>query len=409
MKSMETQTAFAYEAQSPGGQTLRGTLQAASAEEVHAQLGALQLRVMAVAPAPAEKRHVPGLGADDFIIFNQQLAHLTDAGLPVERGLRLIAIDLHSGKLAVAARNVAGELERGLPLQEAFARHAALFPPLYGKLVEAGAKTGNLSGMLFNLGRHLELVGRLRRSLWRTLAYPLMVFAALSLVFLFISLYVLPHFAEVYGGFRVTLPLVTRGMMQLAQVYPWIFIVGWGVVLLVMIGDAVARATGARGIPWIGLLGHVPLLGAILRANLIARWVDALRLGVESGLDLPRAMELAAAASGEGVLEQEAAALARQVGQGLPISGVYTRRIPATVTAAIELASTSGGGVELPGVLHSLSRMYEQQAEQRLRLLPTILTPILLVVIAGGVSLTIGSMFLPMVKLIQSVSGGEAD
>jgi type II secretory pathway component PulF len=400
-------SAFAYEAQTIDGQRFQGTLQAASAEEVQSRLAALQLRVLAVAPAPPEKRAGAELGADEFLIFNQQLAHLADAGLPVERGLRLIAIDLRSGKLARAARDVAAELERGAPLQTAFARHAAQFPPLYGRLVEAGASAGNLPGMLFSLGRHLELVGRLKRSLWRTLAYPLMVFAALSLVLLFISVFVIPHFENIYIGFRTTLPLLTIWMLAAARVYPWIFALGWSLVILTLAIDAVARAANTRGMPWIALLAHVPFLGVILRANLLARWIDALRLGIEAGLDLPRALALAAAASGDTPLEHDANLLAQRLGQGLPLSDFHTRRIPETVTAAIELATAAGSGSDLSSVLYSLSRMYEQQAEQRLRLMPSILTPILLILIAISVSLTIGSMLLPLVNLIKSVSGGD--
>lgn len=397
-------TAYAYEAQTPDGQRFNGTLEAASAEEVQTRLGTLQLRVLAVTPMPPVKRRGPELGADEFLVFNQQLAHLTEAGLPVERGLRLIALDLKSGKLARAARDVATELESGVPLQEAFSRHASQFPPLYGKLVEAGASAGNLPGMLFSLGRHLELVGRLKRTLWRTLAYPIMVLAALSLVLLFIATFVLPHFEVIYNEFRTDLPALTLFMIQVAHIYPWVFAIGWGIVLAVLLGDAVARLAGTRGIPWINLLGQIPLLGGILKANLLARWIDALRLGIEAGLDLPHAMSLAAAATGDAALERDAILLTQRITQGQPLADFHARRIPATVTAAIELATAAGSGADLSSVLYSLGRMYEQQAEHRLRLMPSILTPLLLILIAACVSITILSMFLPLVKLIQSVS-----
>ena len=137
------------------------------------------------------------------------------------------------------------------------------------------------------------------------------------------------------------------------------------------------------------------------------RWLDALRLGIGSGLDLPRAMNLAAEATGDTALIRDAAAIANQVARGLPLAGYPTRRIPATVTAAIELVSTTGGGTELPQVIYTLANMYEQQAEHRLRFLPSILLPLFLMLIAGAVGTTVFSMFLPLVKLIQSVSGGE--
>jgi type II secretory pathway component PulF len=189
-------------------------------------------------------------------------------------------------------------------------------------------------------------------------------------------------------------------------VYPWVLSVGWGVVIVVVVVEGVTRALGVRGIPWLAIMGYVPFLGGILKANLLARWLDALRLGIDSGLDLPRAMTLAAEATGEPSLIHDAAAVSEQLERGLPLAGFATRRIPASVTAAIELASTTGSGSELSSVLVSLSRMYEEQAEHRLRVLPSILTPLSLLLLAAVVCLTIGAMFLPLLKLIQSVSGG---
>jgi type IV pilus assembly protein PilC len=399
---------FAYEAQTIEGQRFKGTLEAQSPEDVQLRLGELQLRVMAVEAAPAAtgKARAGGrLGADEFLIFNQQLAHLTEAGLPVERGLRLIAVALHSGRLARAAEGVAKDLEAGVPLEQAFSRHAAQFPPLYGKLVEAGVQVGNLPGMLFNLGKNLELIGRLRRSLWRTLAYPVMVLAALSLVLLFIAVYVLPRFEDMYNGFRMTMPALTTFMIQVAHVYPWIFAVGWGITLALLLSDATLRIAAGHGISWVSILSQVPYVGRILRANLLARWVDSLRLGIEAGLDLPRAITLAAEATGEKTLIADAHTLSDTISRGQPLSGYSGRIIPATVASAMELAANAG---DLPSALRSLSHMYEEQSEHGLRLLPPVLAPMLLIILAGAISLTIGAMILPLVKLIQSVSGGAS-
>src|SRR5215475_11757857 len=91
---------FAYEAQTSLGHVFKGTLEAASPDEVQGRLSALQLKVIQVSQAEQAAPRSRAMGADEFVLFNQQLAHLTEAGLPVERGLRLIAIDLRSGRLA---------------------------------------------------------------------------------------------------------------------------------------------------------------------------------------------------------------------------------------------------------------------------------------------------------------------
>jgi type II secretory pathway component PulF len=400
----ERPRAFAYEAQTSLGHVFKGTLEAATPDEVHARLSELQLKVMQVSLAAQEAPKRRAMAADEFVLFNQQLAHLTEAGLPVERGLRLIALDLQSGKLAGAAEEVAAELERGVPLQEAFGRHASRFPPLYGRLVEAGVSAGNLPAMLFNLGKHLELVGRLRRSLVRTLAYPLVVMAALSLVLLFISLYVLPHFENMYSGFQIKLPALTRAMIGFAHVYPWFFCIFWGVGLLTLVIDSSMRGSGGRGIPWMSALRYVPFLGKILQSNMRARWVDSLRIGVEAGLDLPRAVALASDAVDDPAMARDARRLAAAISEGSPLSAYRGEALPPAIAASIELASQAG---DLPATLRSLSSMYEQQAEHRLQVLPSILMPLLLIVIACTVSLTIAAMFQPLQPLFQAVMGGD--
>jgi type IV pilus assembly protein PilC len=395
---------FAYEAQTSLGHRFKGTLEAATPDEVQARLTELQLKVIEVSLADGPPPKRKGLPADEFMMFNQQLAHLTQAGLPIERGLRLIAIDMRSGRLARAAEDVAAELERGVPLQDAFTRNESRFPALYGKLVEAGVSAGNLPAMLFNLGKHMELVGRLRRSLIRTLAYPAAVLAALSLVLLFISIYVIPQFRDIFADFRTTLPWLTEMMLNMAVIYPWICGIVWSLVILVVAVDIGLRQTQGSGIPWLNLCLHVPIVGKILRANTLARWMDSMRIGIEAGLDLPRAIGLASETVGESRLTRDARDLSALIERGSPLLEYRGTVLPITVAAAIELASTSG---DLPTALRSMSSMYAEEAENRLRMLPSILTPMVLMIIGGVVSLNIVAMFLPLVKLIQSVSGGN--
>ena len=395
-------SAFAYEAQTQSGQSLTGTIEAASAAAALQQLTGLGLRVLTVAAAePASAKMRRTLGTEDFLLFNQQLAHLTAAGLPVEYGLRLIAADVQRGKMAAAANDVAADLERGLPLGEAFALHAHRFPALYSRIVEAGVQAGNLPGLLFNLGRHLELVARLRKNLWRILAYPCVVFTALLGVVLIMSVYVLPQFREIFKDFRTTLPMLTELLLMLGQYMPAI-ILGMFILLLLVLATwvvlVVSRKT-ALFVDWFIL--PMPLIGRVIRLSLLARWCDALKLGVESGIDLPKAFGLAGDAVGSPRLAAEGSELAAAMSQGQSLLDPRRMRlIPPAVPAAIELGSRTG---DLPSTLGTLALMYEQQAEHRLRFLPTILTPIFLIILSVTVGITVLAMFLPLVKLIQSV------
>ena len=121
----------------------------------------------------------------------------------------------------------------------------------------------------------------------------------------------------------------------------------------------------------------LPLIGPVLRRNLIARWCDAVRLGVEAGLDLPRAIELAGEAVASPRLKRDGDELIGALSSGKTPDAVIgsTRLLPATVPAAMTLAAQNS---DLPRTLATLSEMYQQQAETRLNLIPGLLTPLLI-------------------------------
>src|SRR5262249_28130255 len=130
------------------------------------------------------------------------LAQLTRAGLPIEQGLRLIAQDLRRSRLKSSIQQLVTELERGVPLAQAFERHQKDFPPLYSRLLDAGIRAANLPAMLRNIGRHAEMVNRLRGAVWRSLAYPLAVLFGLLVVLSLLHWFVMPQFAAMYSTFK---------------------------------------------------------------------------------------------------------------------------------------------------------------------------------------------------------------
>jgi len=382
----------------------------------------LQLRVLDVEPTsrPARTR---ALKTEDFLAFNQQLAYLTQAGLPVERGLKLMAQDLGTGRLAETVREVAEDLEKGTPLAQAFDKHRSRFPALYGRLIDAGVRAHDLPGMLLNLGRHVELISRMRRTLWRSVAYPLMATAALILVLSFLGLSVLPKYVAVFRDFGTRLPMITEALIALVYWLPWIL----GTVGVLIVGGIVAWKLMklARMTPWITdrVLLHLPLIGPVMRRNMSARWCDIVRMGVHAGLDLPAAITLAGEAIGSPRLKSEGDVIARVATSGSgaqpvadlsmpggidnrPPSFRLSRRstdtwiLPVTVTSLLELSTNRP---DLPDVLGTLSGMYQQQAELRLAAVPVILVPILILCIAAVVVFVVLGMFAPMINLFQSV------
>ena len=404
MASVPAATAtFAYEAQTEEGQRLSGTIEAPNIEWATDRLRLMRLRVIDVRPTARPGRGKP-LSGDEFIAFNQQLAQLTAAGLPVEQGLRLIAIEIRGRRLRRTIEQLSAELERGTPLDQAFDKYAARFPPLYGRLIRAGIKSGNLSGVLFGLGRHLDLVQRLRSTLWRALSYPLLVLVSLGCLLSFLGIWVLPQFQKIYAEFRISLPASTEALLSLSRIAP--------ALLIAMLALLVVVPVLWRGLQRLGYSIHVaerifvpvPLIGPVLRFNLVARWCDAMRVAVEAGLDLQAAFDLAADATRSSRLARDGIEMASTLSQGMPLTSARTRLLPATVPAAMQFAS---GHHDLPSTLNTLSDMYQRQAELRLNALPGILTPILVLLIAIIVGFVVIALLAPLLGMINGMTGGS--
>lgn len=393
--------AFVYRAQTAQGEAIRGTIEALNADEARFRLASLNLRVFEIQPA-TDSAKPQRLKGEDFASFNQQLAQLTSAGMPLERGLRLIAQDMRRGRLSRAVHAVANELERGTPLSDAFALHSRSFPALYGKVLEAGVKAGNLPGILLNLGRHMDLMQQLRRSLWRAAAYPMMALAATMLLLVFIGYMIVTPFQQIFGDFDTELPTVTKLVFMFTAVVPYIVGIIVGLISLVLLTWTSARASGREQAFLDAYVMPLPLIGAVLRSNLTARWCDAVGMAVEGGMDLPQAMELAAESTASPALTRDTRKLIESHNNGKPMetSGKMEVLTP-TVHAAIDLGRQRG---DLGNMLSNLTGVYTGRSEHALGVAIAALSPLFLVVVASLLAFIVAGLFMPLVKLIQNVS-----
>jgi type II secretory pathway component PulF len=401
--STQPASTFAYQAQTHDGQPISGTIDAPTAEEASRQLESLHLRVLELQPTSAPFK-TKALRGDDFVAFNQQLGYLTAAGMPVERGLRLIAEDMRSGRLAATVRQIADELDKGVPLPTALEMHQGQFPSTYGRLIDAGIKANNLPGMLFNLSRHIELVRRLQAMLWRSFAYPLMVMIGLVVVITFLGWYVLPQFRALFAGWKVQLPLLTQLVLSASKVLPAIAAAVLSIIIATPLIGLALRHSGLNQKLADALLLPMPFIGPVLKRNLLAGWCDALKLGVEAGLDLPTALRLAGDVCASPTLQDDSQALITTLEAGNPLGAMRTGRLlPPAAIAAISLGIDNRS---LPETLQSLTQMYQEQAEMRLSTLPGILSPLLLLLAAASIALVIMALFLPLLEIIRWAGGG---
>ena len=392
---------FEYSALTSSGRLMTGTLEAASLQQAQEILVSMQLTVNEVRVAKGAVQR-SAIGRSEFLLFNQQLASITKAGIPLEKGLREIAVDIASPSMRKLTNEIAADLEAGTDIQQAFEKHASRFPPLYGRLLQAGITSGRLSEMLTTLNRHIELSGQTRRIVFEALAYPAVVFALGSAVITLIYLFIVPKFGEILlemAGSDAQLPMLTRALMAGAKnVGPIWLGVAIVIVAILVLRKALSLTPDGRRFKE-SILLKLPLLGYLYRCSILSKLAQSMSLTLAAGSDLPASLRLSAGTTGSQSLIVEADILAAELEKGYNLleSSQILRIIPRLFLYSIVLGAQRN---ELQDNLYALGQMYDQQARSNQARLQAVLLPIMLVCVGGIIGISVLALFLPIIKIV---------
>jgi type II secretory pathway component PulF len=397
---------FRYDALTTAGRLMQGTIEAGSSEEAGGQLSQMGLVINTLEKAEPQRPRT-AIGRNEFLLFNQQLASITRAGIPLERGLRELAQDISSKSMRQLVEDIAADLEKGVPIEEAFAKRERHFPPLYGRILKAGVETGRLSEMLTSLNRHLELAGQTRRIIFEAVSYPAVIFVLGTIIVTGVFRYIIPQFStvleEMVGG---QLNPITRGVITLARnVVPiWI---GVAIVLGILVFSFVTLSASPAGRRFKErLFLHLPIIGRLYHNSILSRMAEAMGLLIGAGCDVPEALRLGAVASGSDALVLESDLVAQQIERGTNVleAGLGARMLPRLFMYSVQLGAQRN---ELQDNLQSLGQMYADQARAGQFRLQTILLPLMIVVIGSVLAMSILAMFLPMIQVVTSLSAAS--
>ncbi len=395
---------FEYNALTSAGRLMKGTVEAGTRQEAGELLKQMELTVNSIEKAKAPKLRT-AIGRNEFMLFNQQLASITKAGIPLERGLRELASDISSKSMRKLIDAIASELEAGTSIEEAFEKRQKRFPPLYGRILKAGVETGRLSEMLTSLNRHLELAHQTRRIIFEALSYPAVILALAAVILTAIFMIIIPQFGpiltEMTGG--AELPVLTKLFLGVTEhIVP--FWIGVGVLIaaiIVMVGILSSSPAGRRFKESLFLRAMV--IGRVYHSSVLSRMAESMAMMVAAGCDMPACLRLGSGSTGSEKLLLESEMLAKQIEQGANIleAGQLCRMIPRLFLYSIQLGTQRN---ELQDNLYSLGQMYSEQARCGQARLQAILLPCMLIVVGGILAMAVLSMFLPIITIITQLS-----
>ena len=395
---------FEYNALTSAGRLMKGTIEAGTHQEAGELLKQMQLVVNSVEKATLKKPKT-AIGRNEFVLFNQQLASITKAGIPLERGLRELAGDISSRSMRRLVDAIADELEAGVSIEQAFEKRQKHFPPLYGRILKAGVETGRLSEMLTSLNRHLEMANQTRRIIFEAMAYPAVILVLAAVILTGVFMFIIPQFGSVLeemtdGG---ELPGITKLFFSMSKnVVPFWTAVGIVIAVIVALFAMLSASTAGRRFKE-SLLLRIPVIGRVYHSSMLSRMAEGLAIMVAAGSDMPVSLRLSSGATGSDKLILESEALAAQIEQGANIleAGQLCRMIPRLFLYSIQLGTQRN---ELQDNLYSLGQMYAEQARCGQARLQAVLLPVMLIGVGCFLAITILAMFMPMIGIITSLS-----
>ena len=396
----------------PAGEIVTRTVEAMAAHEARTRLEREGFKVFAVTPPKAEGVASLTRGgssggrarvkANDFLLFNQQLAALLRAGIPILQAITMLRRRATSPRLRAVLEAVEDAIRGGAALSQAFAAQGATFPRIYTASILAGERSGALDEVLSRYVSYMRRSVGLRRKIRGALAYPtFLLFACLGMV-IFLTTFVVPRMSDLFAGFGNNLPTVTQIVLALSH---WLVGNVWWfapLLILAVIGGFLWSRTLAGKLMLDGFMLKLPLVGRLLVQMTTAQAARSMATLLAGGITVVESWEIAAESITNLALRRRSSAILPLIREGRSFTeSLETAKwLPDLAIDMIGIGERSGS---LREMLDEVATFYDAESEVKLEQLTTTLEPAILVVMGGVVVVILLAIYLP---IIQSISNG---
>jgi type IV pilus assembly protein PilC len=396
----------------PGGEIIEGVYVADSEARLRREFEEKGLLVLAVQqagrralagvhlPAMPRRRKVP---SREFLVFNQELATLLKAGMPLVQSLDILRQRIGNPIFKVVLDDVYERVRAGSALSEAFEAHAGLFPGVYTASLLAGEKSGNLEQVLRRYVSYVKVVSSVRRKTISALVYPAILVVLSLIVVTVIVVKVVPEFSNFYNQFGKELPLSTRFIVGLSSfVTTYFLLIFGGLAALVATGLWWVRQPGQRR-RLHRLILKLPAVGPMAQKFSTSQGARTLATLLGGGIPLVNALEVTARSLGNQHMAAELQRAAQQVREGRSLAGTLqdSGAFPDVAIKMVEVGESTGA---LQEMLNSLADFYDEEIDTNLGRFVTIIEPALLVIMGIVIAGLLLSLYLPLFNLSSALS-----
>jgi type IV pilus assembly protein PilC len=397
---------YAWEGRLPQGGFRKGELEGPNELAVRAYLRQQQIIPTKIVKKATEiKISLPFMKGrvkkKSLAIFTRQMATMIDAGLPLVQSLEILAQQEEDETFRDIISTVKNEVEAGATLAAALQKHPRVFDNMYVNLVVAAEEAGTLDIILARLATHIEKMEELKKKIKAALVYPAMIVTVAIGVTIILMVFVVPVFEKLFSGIGQTLPLPTRVVIAVSNIFESYLpiVIAIVVALAIILQRYYKTENGKRRID--DLMLKLPIFGELLRKVAIARFARTLGTLVSSGVPILESLNIVAGAAGNKVVEEAILRGRISISEGQTISEPLAQSgvFPVMVTQMIAVGETTGS-LEL--MLNKVADFYESEVDTAVATLSSMLEPVLMIflgVIVGGLVI---SMYLPIFKMASA-------
>ncbi|HVZ20341.1 MAG TPA: type II secretion system F family protein [Vicinamibacterales bacterium] len=392
-----------------GGEIIEGVYVADSEDHLRRDLEEKGLFVLALHRRGA----FPGLqlararsrriSRQEFLVFNQELATLLKAGMPLVQSLDILRQRVSNQTFKAVLDNVYDKVKAGTALSDAFAEHAGLFPAVYSASLLAGERSGNLDSVIRRYVAYEKIIGAVRKRTISALIYPAILVTMMMVLIGIIVLRVVPAFSEFYGSFDRQLPLSTRIIVGISNaVVTNLALIVVAVAAAIVGGYVWARQPGQRERIDRMLLA-IPGIGRTMQKFATAQLARALATLLGGGIPLVNALEISVRSMSNRYMARELDRSRRRVQEGESFARALLEQgvFPDVAVKMVEVGESTGA---LQEMLNSLADFYDEEIETEVTRYITLVEPVLLVVMGLVIAVVVLALYMPLFEL-SSIAG----
>jgi type IV pilus assembly protein PilC len=405
---------FRYVARDQSGKQVSRTIEGANREEVASALRAQNLQVVSMTeerPAAAGRSiwtmsfgGAPRarIGGEGLAIFTRQFSTMFGAGIPVLECLDILEEQAEDPGFKLVVHQLVEDVRSGTDLSASLAKHPRVFDRIYVNMVRAGEASGQLDTILNRLAAYMESTEQLKREIKAAMTYPVVSLVLIFGITIFLLVFIIPKFKDIFIHLKVELPLPTKITLALssAVINYWLTILMVGVGAFLLLKWYKSTEQGGYTVDVVKL--KIPIFGELFQKIALSRFTKTFATLLRAGVPMLGALEIVAATAGNRVVERAVNAARDSIRQGEPVAKPLADSpvFPPMVVRMISIGERSGA---LEQLLEKISEFYDQQVEFMVESLTSMIEPLMIGVmgvLVGGIVL---SIFLPIFKIQEAL------